>query len=225
MPKKTYLILTLVVLLSFALAGCTLKASTPPPSVQAAAEETQPFPALTEESLVSEIIKATQTAAALGQQAEATKAPKSVEKSEPKPVVKPTEKVAKDSDSEEDNDASSYEPNPNPPRPATYTLQAGEWPYCIARRYNLDIGALLSLNGLGNDSRPPAGTVLTIPQSGTWNAGDRAWHSHPTRYTVQSGDTLNTIACYFGNLLPEDIMEANGLTSKKLNAGEVLQIP
>ncbi len=222
MLRKSTILLILLVLVSFALAGCTLKASTPPPSAKAAALETETAPDATQDSLVAEIIKATQTAAALNSQGEATQEPKPVVQNTPKPQPKPTKESSK-----EDNDAgdANYKPNPNPPRPATYTLQAGEWPYCIARRYNLDVGMLLSLNGLGNDSRPPAGTVLKIPQTGTWSAGARAWHSHPTSYTVKAGDTLNTIACYFGDLLPEDIMEANGLTSKKLEAGQALRIP
>ena len=39
---------------------------------------------------------------------------------------------------------------PVPPgvRPPTYTLQNGEFPYCIARRFNVDPDALLSASGL-----------------------------------------------------------------------------
>ena len=32
--------------------------------------------------------------------------------------------------------------------PATYTMQSGEFVYCIARRYNVDPNELLSINGL-----------------------------------------------------------------------------
>src|SRR5690606_3962464 len=33
-------------------------------------------------------------------------------------------------------------------RPSTYTLQKGEFPYCIARRFNVDPTQLLSMSGL-----------------------------------------------------------------------------
>ncbi len=36
------------------------------------------------------------------------------------------------------------------PRPASYTLQIGEYPYCIARRFNVDPKELLTLNALSS---------------------------------------------------------------------------
>src|SRR5512135_901144 len=63
-------------------------------------------------------------------------------------------------------------------RPATYTLQQGEYPYCIARRYNVDPNDLLSVNGISNGDLLYPGKVLTIPQTGSF-PGDRALHSHP----------------------------------------------
>jgi LysM repeat protein len=88
------------------------------------------------------------------------------------------------------------------------------------------VTSLLSTNGLSMDSKPSAGTKLIIPQSGTWNLGNRALLSHPTQYTVKSGETIYAIACYFGDLLPSDIAGKNSLESPyKLTAGEVLDIP
>ena len=52
-------------------------------------------------------------------------------------------------------------------KPATYTLQKGEYPYCIARRYNVDPNELLSLNGLSGSATYDAGTVLKIPKDGS----------------------------------------------------------
>jgi len=57
-------------------------------------------------------------------------------------------------------------------RPATYSLQPGEFPFCIARRYNVDPDQLLALSGLVDGVIYPPGTVLTIPQSGSF-PGDR----------------------------------------------------
>lgn len=113
-------------------------------------------------------------------------------------------------------------------RPSTYTLQTGEFPYCIARRYNVDPDQLLSLSGLTDTQSYSlaAGTVLTIPQSGVF-PGDRSLAAHPTSYDVRSSDeTLYSIACKFGDVRPDDIAAANGITvSAPLTLGQKLNIP
>lgn len=111
-------------------------------------------------------------------------------------------------------------------RPETYTLQKGEWPICIARRYDLDVSTLLSANGLNMNSSPAEGSVLKIPASGTWNSGERELKAHPTDYTVVSGDTIYKVACAYGDVSPEGIAAANGLAAPySLTAGQVLRIP
>lgn len=114
-------------------------------------------------------------------------------------------------------------------RPASYTIQKGEHPFCIARRYNVDPNTLLSVNGLNRNSMVSIGTTLSIPGTGEWNVssyGSRALQAHPTTYTVSSGDTVTSIACKFGDVYPEHILEANGLSSPAdVQAGMTLQIP
>lgn len=112
-------------------------------------------------------------------------------------------------------------------RPVTYTLQANEDPYCIARRYNLDIGELLSQNNLTTDSKLATGAVLKIPATNhRWSSGARVLMQHPTSYTVRSGDTLYQIACAYGDVSPEAIIVVNNLTEPyTLSAGQVLNIP
>jgi len=70
-------------------------------------------------------------------------------------------------------------------RPTTYELQKGEFPYCIARRYDVDPDQLLSLSGLTASEayNLSAGTKLTIPQTGSF-PGSRALQAHPASYTV-----------------------------------------
>jgi LysM repeat protein len=109
--------------------------------------------------------------------------------------------------------------------PATYTLEQGEFPYCIARRFNVSIAELLSLNGLTINSATSPGQELQIPQTGNPYEGTRALHDHPTTYKIQSGDTLNIIACYFGDVSPDMISLQNNLHSTDLPVGEVLYIP
>ncbi len=123
--------------------------------------------------------------------------------------------------------------SPTPPgiptlsRPVTYTLQSHEDPYCIARRYDLDIGELLSQNNLTTDSKPQEGLTLIIPSTNhRWNSGARALMYHPTSYAVRSGDTLAQIACMFGDVSPEAIITVNGLVEPYvLTAGQILEIP
>lgn len=112
-------------------------------------------------------------------------------------------------------------------RPVSYTLQENEDPYCIARRFDLDIGELLSQNSLTTDAKPEAGRVLIIPATNhRWNSGARALMAHPTQYTVRAGDTIHQIACMFGDVSPEAIMAVNLLTEPvTLAAGQELMIP
>ena len=114
-----------------------------------------------------------------------------------------------------------------PGLPGTYTLHQGEWPFCIARRYNIDASALLDANGLDANAKPAEGTELKIPQgAGKWTAGERALVSHPAIYTVQPGDTIYSIACDYGDVDPNGIIAANNLTSPyTLNLGQSLQVP
>ena len=111
-------------------------------------------------------------------------------------------------------------------RPAEYTLHKGEFPYCLARRFDVDPGQLLSLNGLTNGGLYYPNRTLKIPQSGSF-PGNRALQTH-LPYTVRSSDeTMYSIACLFGDVRPEDIATANGFSSADaaLTVGKSLSIP
>jgi len=113
-------------------------------------------------------------------------------------------------------------------RPASYTLQKGEFPYCIARRFNVDPSELLNLNGLSNGSIYYPNLTLTIPQSGKSFPGDRALRTHPATYTVADANlTLNGVACAFGDVDPAAIVQANpGLSlGSNLTVGQQISIP
>jgi LysM repeat protein len=111
-------------------------------------------------------------------------------------------------------------------RPSTYTLQSGEFPYCIARRFDVDPGALLSSSGLSDGVVYPAGTQLRVPQSGSF-PGARALRNHPATYTVaSSSETIYSIACLFGDVDPSAIAQANGISpGAALSSGQQLSIP
>jgi hypothetical protein len=112
-------------------------------------------------------------------------------------------------------------------RPATYTLQKGEFPYCIARRFNINPADLMSLNGLtvAQSGALQPGLVLRIPSAGVFGS-DRALLAHPAQYTVQTGDSIHSIACKYGDVDPVNIAAVNGLGAPyTLTVGSALQIP
>jgi len=123
----------------------------------------------------------------------------------------------------------TYTPVTPGARPASYTLQKGEFPYCIARRYNLNPSELLSLNGLTNGQLFMPGLTLKIPQTSNPFPGDRALvpHPNPTTYTVgSSSETVNSIACKYGDVDPAVLAQNNGISvTSALTTGQQLKIP
>lgn len=59
-----------------------------------------------------------------------------------------------------------------------------------------------------------------------YNLGARALRAHPTSYLVQSGNTVYSIACIFGDVDPRNIEAVNNLTGAyTLSVGQTIQIP
>ena len=117
-------------------------------------------------------------------------------------------------------------PSATPGIPTSYTLQPGEFPYCIARRFNVNPFELLSINGLTTSSVVRGGTTLRIPQTGNHFPGERALKSHPTTYQVDSGENIYMVACKFGDVSPDAIAYANNISAPyTVTAGQTLSIP
>ena len=112
-------------------------------------------------------------------------------------------------------------------RPAAYTLQQGEFPFCIARRFNVNPDEILAVNGLTSGDLYYVGQSLTIPQTGNPWPGTRALNAHPTTHTVTADqDTVYAVACHFGDVDPAAIAQANGISvSATVTAGQQLKIP
>jgi LysM repeat protein len=112
-------------------------------------------------------------------------------------------------------------------KPGTYVLHQGEFPYCLARRFNVNPEELLTLNGLSSSqSEYTPGMTISIPQSGGTFPGQRSRRAHPTQHTVLTGDTIYSIACDFGDVDPMGIVSVNGLSgSYALTVGSTIQIP
>lgn len=211
-----------ILILSLVLGGCTRSATKSADSELPAETPDIPFPVGPEnnQSRITEIIAVTQTAEA--------EMAKSVE-GEGQPVATATpESAAEDTQAPEQPTATKEPivvPTATPGLPTTYTLQEGEFPYCIARRFNINANDLLSVNNISGFVAP--GTTLNIPTNSTWPAEfERSLIPHPTTYNVVAGDTIYKIACAFGDVDPNDIIAANGLEEPyTLTPGQVINIP
>ena len=233
--KKNIWVITLLALIAIlALSACQLSASKAPAATPTG---NLPFPTPIPDNALKNIQSQTQTAqAAVGKATPVTsqKTP-AAPTVEPKSPAEPTQTQAAPVQPVEPvatavpptaTKIPVVVPTATPGRPATYVVQVGEFPFCLARRFNVNPSDLLALNGLSKTSSVLVGAELKIPQSGSWSAGDRSLIAHPATYTVKAGDNVFSIACAYGDADPNAIIAANGLTSGfALTAGQSLQIP
>jgi LysM repeat protein len=215
MNKKIYGIMIILLITVLVLTACNRPATVSPTIVPTKTGEI-PFPVATQPQIMQDILSSTQTAAAYAGGGVASATPELVFNT---PVVVATVAATTPAPTK-----ITYA-TPTPGHPATYAIESGEFVYCIARRFNVNPVDLLNLNGLNMNSRPAIGTVLKIPASGSFPS-ERALKAHPTTYTVLAGDTIGSIACYFGDADPNTIYAANGLKAgTPLKVGKILQIP
>lgn len=225
MKKNRIFLVMIIILLAAGLAACERSAATPMPG---SGEEPTADPTEVANVLIQ---SATQTAMAKAEsegettisgEEEATEAPKPTATPEPE-----TEEAEEEPEPEEEEEESEPAAEKEYPIPDQYTLKAGEFPYCIARRFDIAPSALLSANNLNRSSVVYPGTTLTIPKNAAaFNEGARSLRQHPTSYTVRGGDTIYSIACRFGDVFPEAIADANDLKGAyTLNVGQAIQIP
>jgi len=221
MKKSRFLIINMLVIISFLLTACSRPASTPIPE---APEEGTPVSSNEQlEAYLTAVAEQTVSAnqgGGTGGGANATDeaAMGTATAGGPSGTQGATEEV------EPTATATPFEVDHD--IPDTYELKKGEFPYCIARRYNVDIGTLLAINGLDKGQNYYPGLKLKIPKDGKKFQGNRMLRTHPTKYTSSSGDTFYSIACLFGDVFPSDIANANGMSAKdSIPSGKELKIP
>jgi LysM repeat protein len=232
MSKRIWIVIVVALSVILALSACQRSASKPPVTT-ATKSSGLPFPTPIPNDSLKTAQAGTQTAQALsnpttepGVVVTETPVPTTGEGESAPTAVPPTAEVVQPQPSATQPAVVVVVPSATPGRPATYTLQNGEFPFCIARRFNADVATLLAVNGLNINSRPPIGFVLKIPQTGVWSNGARALIAHPGSYTVKAGDTIYKIACNYGDVDPNAMIMANSLNSPyTLTAGQVLHIP
>ena len=103
-----------------------------------------------------------------------------------------------------------------------YTVQPGDTLTSIAARHGTTVDAIVAANKLPNRSTIYAGQSLIIPTGGSSAPAQQPAQATGT-YTVQPGDTLSGIAARYGTTV-QALVQANGLTSTTIRAGQVLRI-
>ena len=111
-----------------------------------------------------------------------------------------------------------------------WVLKNGEFPYCIARRYNVDPTDLIKASGLSSPDIYYEGQKLIIPQNSTWpeSLGSRSLLTRPGTYTVTGNSdlTIYGVACKYGDINPATIAQNNNLSvDAALTVGQALNIP
>ncbi|MGO1370125.1 MAG: glycosyl hydrolase family 18 protein [Senegalia sp. (in: firmicutes)] len=89
-----------------------------------------------------------------------------------------------------------------------YVVKAGDSIYSIARKFNVDMNEIFSINNLSN-SNISIGQILEIPME---------------NYIVKAGESLYTISKKL-NVPIESLMILNNLESTNLDIGQVLKVP
>jgi LysM repeat protein len=116
---------------------------------------------------------------------------------------------------------------------ATHTVQRGESLWAISRQYNTTVAELAERNNLSRDAVLRVGQELKVPTdvSTMTSSTPRVDSFQPSgmevataAYTVQSGDTLSSIARRH-NITVQAIKAANGKGNDTIRVGEVLTIP
>jgi LysM repeat protein len=117
--------------------------------------------------------------------------------------------------------------------PETYVVQPGDLLSTIAQAHDITVDELKAYNDLDSDIIVEGETLLIPPPTPTPGPTPTPKPGEPTQtpspfilYTVQSGDTLSTIAEDY-NISVDDLREANDIpaNSENIQADQVLTIP
>ncbi len=228
MPKKSVYILVTILTMAFITVGCERSYT----SIDEQATPTIEFPGGTQENDMNSLATmAAQTATALasGVTPIATIAPTTGAGTPVNPIApSPTgEAVNPIAPSPTAKAVNPIEPPPSE-KPSSYVLEQGEFPYCLARRFNVAPSELLNLNGLSDTQarQLQPGLTLAIPQGGKVFPSERALNHHPDSYNVPQPMTVYAVACYFGDIYPSEITNANTIPDiDNIPTGTILTIP
>ena len=107
-----------------------------------------------------------------------------------------------------------------------YIVEVGDTLDSIAQKFKVTKGSLMSLNNLSSDFIFPGQELKIDSRSAKIDSpSEKTYGSYRplATYTIQVGDTLDTIARKF-NTTKKALMELNGLVSEALKAGDTLNV-
>lgn len=112
-----------------------------------------------------------------------------------------------------------------PARSSVHVVRRGETLSSVASRYRVSVANLRAWNNLGSSNLIRAGQRLRVGGAASAAAGESAGvRSGARTHVVRRGETLSSLARRYG-LSIQELMEANGLSSSRLQAGQRLRIP
>lgn len=118
---------------------------------------------------------------------------------------------------------------PVPPPSATvgtseYVVKSGDSFYTIAKANGTTVKAIEAANPGVDSRRLQIGQKLVLPAPSATAPTATATVADPNSYTVKSGDTLTRIASQH-NTTVKELKSINGLTTDRINVGQVLKLP
>lgn len=219
MRKKKFLIIVVLLISAMALSGCRKSASNSPNEA----------PTAEEQDLMSTVLTA-QAENSVDDSKDVEESGDSSEDVDITPFVLPT-----DTPDVAPVPTNTPEPTAVPTSepvevPTTYTLHEGEYPFCLARRFDVEWTSFVASNPNVNfteDGEFYAGLKFAIPIGGAGFGAERVLIPHPSTYTASLNETIYSISCSFGDVYPESIAQVNGLPNDDtaIPSGTILQIP
>ncbi|TCL70976.1 LysM domain-containing protein [Hydrogenispora ethanolica] len=103
---------------------------------------------------------------------------------------------------------------------SAYNVQPGDTLYALAQRFNTSVNAILRVNPGLDANALQIGQSICVPGQILRPCADG-----DERYTIQAGDTLNTIARRFNTTFEAILLENPGLQPDRLRIGEQICIP
>lgn len=99
----------------------------------------------------------------------------------------------------------------------SYTVQSGDTLSGIAARFGVSVSQLSSWNGISDPNKIYIGQVLSVYTSGYSGGGSQS-------YTIQSGDTLSSIATKYGVTVAQLTSWNNISDPNKIYAGQIIAV-
>ncbi|WP_251421499.1 MULTISPECIES: LysM peptidoglycan-binding domain-containing protein [Lactococcus] len=131
------------------------------------------------------------------------------------------EEADKKTDENENSQNEEEKTEESTPRLVEYSIQAGDTLDAIALRFHTSVEELIRLNHAQDLSVLMVGQIIQVPENQASGESETAL----TEYTVQAGDTLESIALQFHTSVEELVRLNQGQDLSLLMANQVIKVP